>query len=98
MAKDERLSISFFVVVINVRNIEVLLSNDDSVLVVVAEILHAQVHHKLHILVSVVHTVFLCKRSCVFMLQQHKSPPVAYSEFQNRLRERQFSSLKGGVT
>ncbi len=40
VAEDERLSIRLLVVVINVRNIEVLLGNDDCVLVVVGQILH----------------------------------------------------------
>ena len=46
MAKDERFCVSFFVVVINVRDIEVLFSNDDSILVVIAEILQTQLHNR----------------------------------------------------
>lgn len=42
MAEDERFCVSLFVVVINVRNIEVLFSDDDSILVVITEILRTQ--------------------------------------------------------
>ena len=44
MAEDKRLSVSLLVVVVNVRHIEVLLGNDDSVLVVVSQILQTCAH------------------------------------------------------
>ncbi len=46
VAEDERFSISLLIVVINIWHVEVLLGNDDSILVVVAEILqHSMMQH-----------------------------------------------------
>lgn len=45
MAEDKRLGISLLVVIIDVRDIEVLLRNYDSILVVVTEILQAEVRN-----------------------------------------------------